>query len=90
MKFEIGEIILVIKDIPNEEISVPGTYLKRGTKLRITDVESPANTNQQKAFYKVIDITNNKLFAILHKDIQNEFVISLSKMRDDKINKILE
>lgn len=87
--FKIGEILLVVKNIPNEEISVKGNYLSMGTKLRVVNVfhELMLDTDR----YHVVDITNKKagVFGIIDEDIESGSVVSLSQMREDKLNSLL-
>lgn len=89
--FNIGEILLVINDVPAEEVGIKDPYLSKGSKLRVINVIDK-DTVHALLFNrggKSYDSPNG-VFMIIREDIDNGDVISLSDMRDAKLETVLE
>lgn len=84
--FKVGEILLVMKDIPNEESSVNGNYLSKGNRLRIVNVFT--NITIDGCRYHA-SLNEKGIFGIIDEDIESGSVVSLSRMREDKLNSLL-
>lgn len=90
--FKIGEILLIMNDVPAEEAGIKDPYLSKGSKLRVVNVIDKdtvhallLSRNTDKS-YK----SPNGVFMIIREDVDNGDVISLTEMRDDKLSVILE
>lgn len=94
--FKIGEILFVEKDIDSDEEGL--LYLNKGDKLKVVNVISEDEVhalllNGPNSFSKssiTYSSEKNGVFGIIKEDIKNGSVVSMSQMRDNKLNQILK
>jgi len=89
-EFKIGDILLVINDILAEEAGIEEPYLSKGSKLRIVnvfdrDVHALLLSVESKSYQ-----SPDEIFMIIQDDVDNGDVVSLSQMRNGKIQTILQ
>ncbi len=89
-EFKIGDILLVINDILAEEAGIEEPYLSKGSKLRIVnvfdrDVHALLLSVESKSYQ-----SPDGIFMIIQDDVDNGDVVSLSQMRNGKIQTILQ
>ena len=88
--FKIGDILLVINDVLAEEAGIEEPYLSKGSKLRIVnvfdrDVHALLLSVESKSYQ-----SPDGIFMIIQDDVDNGDVVSLSQMRNGKIQTILQ
>lgn len=88
--FNVGEILLMLNDVQAEEAGINQPYLAKGSKLRVIniiskDVVHALLLSVEKKSYE----SPNGVFMIIREDVDNGDVVSISEMREDKLNKIL-
>lgn len=93
--FIVGEILLVLKDIQAEEILVTDPYLSKGSKVKVINILDEREGHLE---FHVLLLSSagksyhspNGIFVIIQEDIDSGSIVGISRMRDDKICKILE
>ena len=87
--FSVGEILLVINDVPAEEVGLIEPYLVKGSKLRVVN-----NISKDEVHALLLTIGNgsykspNGVFMIIREDVEKGDVVSLSEMREDKLKQL--
>jgi len=89
--FKVNEILLVVNDILAEEAGLNQPYLSKGTKLRVVNIMKHDGEFEFHALLlgdKKQRNLPNGVFMIIKEDIDKGDVVSLSEMRDKKLNQL--